>query len=79
MITDVHSEVESILRDQLRITLPTPETDLLDSGLLDSLGLVDLITAIERRFDIVVNLMDLDLDDIRTLGSIVRLVGDRLP
>ena len=71
-------EIESILKNQLRIDVPGPDADLLDSGLLDSLGLVDLIAAIERRFGIVVNLIDLDLDDIRTVNSIVELVGIRL-
>lgn len=71
-------EIESILKNQLRIDVPGPDADLLDSGLLDSLGLVDLIAAIERRFGIVVNLIDLDLDDIRTVDSIVELVGIRL-
>ena len=71
-------EIESILKNQLRIDVPDPDADLLDSGLLDSLGLVDLIAAIERRFGIVVNLIDLDLDDIRTVNSIVELVGIRL-
>ena len=70
----VRRRVESLLRDQLRITVPDPDTDLLDSGLLDSLALIDMIAAMEKTFDIVVNLMDLDLDDVRTVGSITRLV-----
>ena len=79
-MTDVQirNDVETILRDELRITLPTPSTDLLDTGLLDSLGLVDMIAAIEVQFGIVMDLMDLDLDDVRTLDSITRLVQVRL-
>ena len=70
--------IERILHDRLRIVVPNPDADLLDSGLLDSLGLVDLIAAIEREFGIVVNLIDLDLEDLRTVNSITELVRLRL-
>ena len=66
--------IESILRDRLRITVPSPTTDLLETGLLDSMGLVDLIAAIEQRFEVVINLMDLDLDHVRTVHAIHALV-----
>jgi D-alanine--poly(phosphoribitol) ligase subunit 2 len=58
----------------LRITVPTPTTDLLETGLLDSMGLVELVAAIEQRFDVVINLMDLDLDHVRTVHAIYTLV-----
>jgi len=66
--------IDSILRDRLRITVPTPTTDLLETGLLDSMGLVELIAAIEQRFEVVINLMDLDLDHVRTVHAINTLV-----
>lgn len=72
------AEIESILRDRLRVVVTDPEGDLLDSGLLDSLGLIDLLVAIETRFGIVIDLGDLDLEDIRTVSAIVNLVRIRL-
>lgn len=75
----IRTNVETILRDDLRIIVPEADTDLLDSGLLDSLGLVEMIAAIEKQFGIVVDLMDLELDDVRTVEAIARLVEVRLP
>jgi D-alanine--poly(phosphoribitol) ligase subunit 2 len=66
--------IDSILKDRLRMTVPTPTTDLLETGLLDSMGLVELIAAIEQRFEVVINLMDLDLDQVRTVPAIYSLV-----
>ena len=66
--------IDSILRDRLRITVPTPTTDLLETGLLDSMGLVELVAAIEQRFDVVINLMDLDLDHVRTVLALYELL-----
>jgi acyl carrier protein len=70
----VRAGVDAILRDRLRIGAPSPVTDLLDTGLIDSLGLVELIASIEQRFDVVINLMDLDLDHVRTVLAIYDLV-----
>ncbi len=66
--------VDAILRDRLRIGALDPVTDLLETGLIDSLGLVDLVAAIEERFDVVINLMDLDLEHVRTVLAICDLV-----
>jgi acyl carrier protein len=70
----VEREIRAILRDELRVDVPDAGTDLLESGLVDSLGFVDLVAAIERRFDIVVSLVDVDLDEFRTVGSIATFV-----
>ena len=67
--------IEYILHEQLHIIVPDPETNLLDSGLLDSLKLVELLAAIEREFEIVIDLSELDFDDVRTVSSISRLVA----
>lgn len=74
----IRAGIESILKRHLRIAVPSADTDLLESGLLDSLGLVEVIAAIEQQFGIVVDLMDLELDDVRTVDSIGRLVEGRL-
>jgi acyl carrier protein len=75
---EIRSRIETILENELRIVAPTDDVDLLESGTLDSLSLVDLIAAMERAFGIVVDLIDLDLDDVRTIGSLTRLVEVRL-
>jgi acyl carrier protein len=70
--------IEYILHEQLHTIVPDLETNLLDSGLLDSLKLVELLAAIEREFGIVVDLSELDFDDVRTVSSITRFVGAKL-
>jgi acyl carrier protein len=42
----------------------------------DSLDLVELIKAVEERFDITVP--ETDLEDVTTIGLVVDLVSDRL-
>jgi methoxymalonate biosynthesis acyl carrier protein len=63
-------ELAMILHEQLHLELPDSATDLLATGLLDSLAFVSLLFAIEERFGVVVDVNELSLDDFRTLSSI---------
>jgi len=51
------------------------DVDLFGAGLLDSLGLLELISAIEQRFDVVLDLSDLDFEQISRIGDFAALVG----
>jgi D-alanine--poly(phosphoribitol) ligase subunit 2 len=53
----------------------TPDTDLLETGVLDSLQFVELLLQLERRFGLRVKVEDINLDDLRTLERIARLVA----
>jgi D-alanine--poly(phosphoribitol) ligase subunit 2 len=63
--------------ESLHIDAPTPDTDLFESGTLDSLQLVELLLQIERRFGVQIAVENIDLDDLRTLGRIARLVASQ--
>ncbi len=71
--------VERVLRDALAIELPSPDTDLLDAGLLDSLTLVQLLVEVEQEFTVEIPLDDFDPDQFRTASSIARFVGALSP
>ncbi len=53
-----------------------PGDDLYDALGIDSLQAMDLLTALEDRFDI--EIPDYELQDVRTVASIARVVGERL-
>jgi D-alanine--poly(phosphoribitol) ligase subunit 2 len=59
----------------LRIEPPPPETDLFESGTIDSLQLVELLLQLERRFGVQITIENLDLDKLRTLSGIAGLVA----
>jgi acyl carrier protein len=71
----VVQQLHQLLREQLTVDVPTPDTDLIDSGLLDSLGLVMLISGLEELFAIELPLDDFDLDRFRTLERIAEYLG----
>lgn len=71
------SQVQDLLREQLLVDVDSPEADLLSSGLLDSLALVQLLVSIEEGFGVRIALSDLQLDDIRSVSSIANLIANR--
>ena len=62
--------------DDLHIEVPSADTDLFETGILDSLQLVELLLQLERHFGFRMAIADIDLDDLRTLERIARLVAE---
>ncbi len=66
------------LRDLLLELLATDvdgSTDLLRTGVVDSIGLLQLIGHVEEALDISLDLYDVDPDDLSTLDGLLRLFG----
>ena len=80
---DVCNDVRSFVIEQLKqiargrgITLsdPADDVDLLDTGLVDSMGFVELIAAVENHLGREVDLSGHDLEQFTTLGGFVRVM-----
>jgi acyl carrier protein len=54
----------------------TPETDLLGSGALDSLGFIDLIAFIEASAGVELDLMEIDPDDFSRVQGLCEFALD---
>lgn len=50
--------------------------DLLGEGIIDSLGLVQLIAAVETRFDARLDFEELEVEDLGVVGPFSRYVAD---
>lgn len=70
-------EIAQLINDQLLVEVSSPEDDLLASGVLDSLTLVQLLFDLERRFGVTIPLEELEIDDFRSINSIATLVQAR--
>jgi acyl carrier protein len=56
----------------------TPDSDLLESGLLDSLGLVQLIAFMEEEANTKIDLLEIDPADFTTLRGLSRFAVESL-
>ena len=66
---DTRERITRLLRDTLGVEVPSPETDLIETGLLDSLALVSLLAEIEREFGFELPLDTLEVEDFRTVAT----------
>jgi methoxymalonate biosynthesis acyl carrier protein len=67
-------DIRSVLRDHLHVLVESPDTNLLEAGLVDSIGLVELILQLEDRFGMALPMESLELDDLRSINTIAHLI-----
>jgi len=76
-MSDPDSDFErlrALMLEHLHVDVPSPDVDLLESGVLDSLQLVDLLLLIEQHFGQRIPIEAINLDDLRSLGRLARLL-----
>ena len=71
---EVASEVQTLLSEKLTAQVTSLDADLLEAGVLDSLALVQLVMHLEERFGFKVAMEELEIEDLRTIRSIARLI-----
>jgi len=76
-VTNDNATIErlgALFTDTFHIEVPSADTDLLESGILDSLQFVELLLQLEQNFNLRIKIDDINLEDLRTLERIARLV-----
>ena len=74
--TALHTEIASLLVHNLNVDVASVEDDLIDSGLLDSLKIVELLMELESRFMVKIPFEDLELESFRCVASIASLIAN---
>jgi len=67
---------EPIIAMQLSLTEIPDDFDLLLSGVIDSFGILEMISAIEDEFQIHLDLALLDAEDITRIGPLARYIAE---
>jgi D-alanine--poly(phosphoribitol) ligase subunit 2 len=75
----VTDRVQRLFVETLNLQVPSPDTDLIEGGLLDSLALVELLFALEREFAVTIALEELDIDSFRSVNRIAEFVDGARP
>lgn len=68
------ARISGLICDALNVEVSAPDVDLIDTGLLDSLALVTLITEIEQEFAYELPLDDFDVERFRSVERIADLL-----
>lgn len=69
-MVEIEHRLVALIQDRLNLAVPATDTDLIESGFLDSLALVTLIAALEESFACELPLDDFNLDNFRSVDRI---------
>jgi acyl carrier protein len=78
--TDVRRRVRDFLTEQIVIggQEVSDDTPLLN-GLIDSVGLMELVSFIESEFEVAIDFSEVEPKNFRTVSDIARFVSGKLP
>ena len=72
--TELQEQLILLFREKANIEVSSVHEDLIETGLLDSLKIVELLTELERRFRLKFSVSDLEIDSFRSIARIADLV-----
>jgi D-alanine--poly(phosphoribitol) ligase subunit 2 len=73
-MSDCVHEIQMIFAKVLMRDVVSPTTDLLETGLLDSMGMVELLFNLEQRFGFTPNFTELDFENFRSIEKIAEMI-----
>jgi len=68
------ARITMVLREVMQIDVDGSDEDLIESGLIDSLALVEMIFHLEREFGVTIRLDEVSIESFRTIASIAQLL-----
>jgi acyl carrier protein len=74
-VSELTARVQQVFREALTMEVPSVDTDLIETGRLDSLALVELLFALEQHFGVDLALGELDVENFRTVQRISDFVA----
>jgi D-alanine--poly(phosphoribitol) ligase subunit 2 len=76
--TTLQERISRLILDGLNLEVPSTDTDLFETGVLDSMAFVDLLFRVEQQFGVRVSIEDLEIDRFRSIDRIAEFVASRM-
>ena len=70
----IRARLATVFSQELHVDVPSVETDLFDSGILDSQRLVELLLHLEQSFNTHIEAEDLEIEKFRCIEKIAALI-----
>ena len=74
----VHQKLTELFAKKLNLEVSSVDTDLVETGLLDSLAFVELLAQLDETFGVSISTDDLELENFRSIASIAGFVDKRM-
>jgi acyl carrier protein len=69
--------IVAVFSEKMNLPVPSVDTDLFDTGLLDSLVFVELLVRLEEELGLHVSLEDLEIDNFRSITRIAEFAAGK--
>jgi D-alanine--poly(phosphoribitol) ligase subunit 2 len=73
----LQERIARLFSDMMSLDIPSTDTDLFDTGVLDSLAFVELLLHLEREFGVTTSVEDLEISNFRSIARIAGYVTAR--
>jgi len=70
----LHARLKAFFSEKLSVEVSSVDTDLAQTGILDSLALVELLTYIEKEFGTEISLDNIEIEDFHSIARIAEYV-----
>jgi acyl carrier protein len=75
----LHDQFRAFFSEKLSVEVSSVDTDLVQTGILDSLALVELLTYIEEEFKAEISLENIGIEDFLSISKIAEYVYAHSP
>jgi D-alanine--poly(phosphoribitol) ligase subunit 2 len=75
----LQQQIAEIFAGRFETKLDSDDIDLLESGIVDSVKIVELVLEIEQRFGVSLPFEELEIEDFRTLPRLAERIARTLP
>jgi acyl carrier protein len=75
----LHAQLRAFFSKKLSVEISSIDADLVQTGILDSLALVELFAYIEKEFETEISLDDVGIDDFHSIAKIAEYVCAHSP
>ena len=71
----LYTQISAFFAEKLSVGVSSIDADLIRTGILDSLALVELLTYIEKEFGAEISLDDIEIEDFHSIVRIAEYVN----
>jgi acyl carrier protein len=75
----LQQEITAIFVERFDTRIPSDEVDLLETGLVDSVKIVELVLELEQRFGVSLPFEELEIEDFRTVPRLAERIARTTP
>ena len=75
----LHAQLRAFFSEKLSVEVSSVDTDLVQTRILDSLALVELLAYIEKEFETEISLDDVEIEDFCSIARIAEYVDAHSP